>query len=94
MLTEFGHLEAIPRDPAAWPKGVRGAARLAGNLFEAWQDAVLYRTLATLRTDVPLAETLDDLQWRGPDEVALRALCAEVEMPDFSDRVLHGDKKG
>ncbi|MCA8950984.1 MAG: flap endonuclease [Planctomycetes bacterium] len=88
MLTRFGHLDAIPREVESWPPGVRGAARLADNLFGAFDDALLYRELATLRTDVPLAEGLDELQWRGADAAALQALGDELEMTGFVDRVV------
>ncbi|MCR9244783.1 MAG: flap endonuclease [bacterium] len=93
MLTAVGHIEAIPRDPAEWPKGIRGGKRLADNLFSAYDDALLYRRLATLRLDVPLVESLDDLQWRGIDEPALQELCDELEMFDFVDRVKSGGSK-
>jgi len=39
---------------------------------------MLYRTLATLRTDAPIAESLDDLRWTEPDRPALQALCEEL----------------
>jgi len=94
MLTAVGHLDRIPRDIVDWPKGIRGAARLANNLFEAFDDAMLYRRLATLRTDVPLPERLEDLQWNGVDEGKLRAVCDEVEMPDFFDRATGRQQKG
>ena len=55
----------IPDDPRAWPAGLRGAEGLAATLRERRDDAMLYRTLARLRTDVPLAETLDDLRVRS-----------------------------
>lgn len=78
VLSRFGHLDAIPPSAKDWGLKVRGADRLAATLRERKEDALLYRTLATLRTDVPLAETLDDLAWRGPDEAALDALEAEL----------------
>lgn len=65
LLGAYGHLEQIPDDPAAWSVAVRGADRIARALVEQREDALLYRTLATLRTDVPLAEGLDDLRFRG-----------------------------
>ena len=68
VLRVYGHLEAIPDDPAAWRVKVRGAARLAGNLAAGREAAMLYRRLATLRTDAPLTESGDDLRWRGPTE--------------------------
>ena len=76
VLARWERLEAIPDDAAAWAVPVRGAARLAESLRVGRAEAMLYRTLATVRTDVPLAEELEALRWRGerPDEVtALRA---------------------
>lgn len=78
VLTRYGHLEAIPDDPTGWDIKVRGAAGLAKTLSEQRADALLYRTLATLRTDVPLGESLDDLTWKGVDHPALEALCARL----------------
>ncbi len=75
VLGRLRHLEAIGEDPEAWGVKVRGAAGLAKSLSEHREEAMLYRTLATLRTDAPIVETLDDLRWRGPDRAALRALC-------------------
>jgi 5'-3' exonuclease len=68
VLGRFRHLEDIPDDPRRWDVPVRGAAGLAETLRTHRQEAMLYRTLATLRRDVPLREDLDDLRWRGPRE--------------------------
>jgi len=66
LLTKHAHLESIPRDHNQW--SVRGAEALARTLRDRFEDALLYRTLATLRRDVPLLESLDDLEFRGvPD---------------------------
>lgn len=78
VLARWKHLDAIPADPAQWDVKVRGAARLAEALNERREQATLYRTLATLRTDVPLTETLDDLAWRGPDPDRLQALAERL----------------
>ncbi|HEX6883545.1 MAG TPA: 5'-3' exonuclease H3TH domain-containing protein [Planctomycetota bacterium] len=86
LLGAFGHLEAIPADPGAWPTGVRGAARLAATLAARRDDALLYRTLATLRTDVPLVEDLEALAWRGPDPAALARIAASLEDADLAAR--------
>jgi len=48
---------------------------------------VLYRRLATLRTDVPIDESLDDLRWTGPDRPALEALCEELGERTLLDRI-------
>lgn len=66
LLAHYEHIEAIPDDPNAWAVKVRGAARLAGTLAERRDDALLYRKLATLITDVRLAEDLGALRWTGP----------------------------
>jgi 5'-3' exonuclease len=73
------HLEAIPDDPARWEVTVRGGATLAATLRERRDDVLLYRTLATLRTDAAIPCTLDDLAWRGVDPAALAALGAELD---------------
>jgi 5'-3' exonuclease len=72
LLGAFPRLEEIPFDPRRWPAAIRGADRLAQTLAACREDALLYRRLATLVADVPLAETLDDLRWRGvpPDRFA------------------------
>jgi len=65
-LAQYPHFEDIPKDWRQWPASLRGAQRLAGVLFEQWNDALLYRVLATLRLDVPVFETVDELRWKGP----------------------------
>ncbi len=65
VLARFEHLEQIPDDPKLWPKTVRCAERLAATLAGARALALIYRALTRLRTDVPLAESLADLAWRG-----------------------------
>jgi 5'-3' exonuclease len=77
VLGVYEKLEAIPADAAAWRVSVRGAAALGESLGVHRTEAFLFRQLATLRTDVPLTEGLDDLRWRGPDGAALAALAAQ-----------------
>jgi 5'-3' exonuclease len=66
VLSEYVHLEAIPKDWRNWHPSIRSAERLAASLFGSWSDALLFRTLATLRRDVPVFDTVDDLCWKGP----------------------------
>jgi len=66
VLRRFGHIEAIPVDGAEWRAGVGNSSRLASVLNEQRDLALLFRTLATLRTDAPLFESVDALRWRGP----------------------------
>jgi 5'-3' exonuclease len=74
VLAEYAHIEAIPDAVEQWRVQVRGAAALAANLTARRADALLYRRLATLRTDVPLGESLSELRWCGPDVAALTRL--------------------
>jgi 5'-3' exonuclease len=66
VLARFVHLEAIPLAAREWPESIRGADRLLGTLRERLGDVLLYRELATLRRDVPLRESLEDLRYRAP----------------------------
>ena len=88
VLAHYGHIEAIPDEATDWDVTVRGAKGLADRLAAARGEAMLYRDLTTLRTDVPLQESLEDLRWRGADAEALRALCAEIGFERFADEVL------
>ena len=76
LLGRFVHLEFIPLDVRAWPPSVRGADRLLQTLRERLGDVLLYRQLATLRLDVPLQESLEDLRYRGPDAARVSDLFA------------------
>ena len=68
VLSRYPHLEDIPKDWREWDASIRRARALAESLFSAWNDALLFRTLATLRLDVPVFETVDELRWKGPRE--------------------------
>ena len=66
VLSKYLHLERIQKDWHDWHPSIRRAQPLAESLFGAWEEAVLYRTLATLRRDVPVFNSVDDLRWKGP----------------------------
>jgi hypothetical protein len=84
----YQHIEAIPDDHTTWSvAGVRGVDKLAAALRAQRADAMLYKTLATLRVDCPITCDLDALAWRGPDTAALTALCEEIGLPLDSIRV-------
>ena len=87
LLARFGRIEDIPDDPKHWGVDVRGAASLAESLAPRREDAALYKTLATLRRDVPLTERLDDLEWKGARRDELEALCDEIGAGEFLSRV-------
>jgi 5'-3' exonuclease len=65
-LSVYSHLENIPKDWMKWDPSIRKTKVLSESLFSAWDDALLFRTLATLRLDVPVFDTVEDLRWKGP----------------------------
>ena len=75
VLSAHEHLEQIPDDERQWSVTPRGAAKLGASLRAGRQDALLYRRLATLRADVPLPETLADLEWKGVPRERFIAWC-------------------
>ena len=83
VLSKFGHLESIPADWREWHVNAANASALADTLSRERDRALLFRTLATLRTNLPLFEDVDQLRWRGPtpsfDEVATRLDAARTE---------------
>lgn len=84
VLAKFKHIESIPDDAKQWGLKVRSAERLAENLKNQRSDALLFRTLATLRQDVPHKENPDDLEWKGARE-QLKQICR-----DYGDDALPG----
>jgi len=66
LLARYVHLEDIPRDPREWSVRISGATRLADTLATQFDRALLFRTLATLKTDIPLFENVDELLVRTP----------------------------
>jgi 5'-3' exonuclease len=79
VLARFGQLEAIPAAVGEWHVNVRSAPSLAAALRARWDEALLYRQLATLRLDVPLPQTNpDELHWRGARRGPFIALCEEL----------------
>ncbi len=65
-LAQYPHLEDIPKDWQEWHPSIRKARLLSESLRNSWNDALLFRTLATLRLDVPVFDTVEDLHWKGP----------------------------
>jgi 5'-3' exonuclease len=86
LLRVFGHLESIPRDPKAWPPAIRQADVLAATLARDMDLALLYKKLATLVDDVPLAEELGDLAWNGVPAEAFATWCDGVGARTLRDR--------
>jgi 5'-3' exonuclease len=66
VLARFGHLECIPADWREWHVNAASAGALALTLSRERDRALLFRTLATLRTDLALFDEVEQLRWDGP----------------------------
>jgi 5'-3' exonuclease len=86
VLSRFKHIESIPSDPKQLGLGIGRATTLLGNLKKNYNDALLFRELSTLRRDVPIKETLNDLQWQGAYP-RLKKLCHELGDERIPERV-------
>jgi 5'-3' exonuclease len=78
VLAKFGHLEAIPADCREWRVNAANASALADTLRRERDRAMLFRTLATLRTDIRLFTDVDELRWDGPT-AAFDVLAARLD---------------
>lgn len=65
VLSKFCHLEHIPNDYREWRVDTANAFRLSDTLRREWENALLFRKLATLRTDILLFESVEELKWNG-----------------------------
>jgi hypothetical protein len=84
-LSHYLRLEDIPDAWQEWDPSIRRARALSESLCAVWDDALLFRTLATLRVDVPVFATVDDLRWRGPTE-AFAEHCRRMKAPELLAR--------
>ena len=85
VLARYGHIESIPGDSAQWRADVRNSGGLAGALTSQRERAMLFRKLATLRTDEPLFDDVETLRWRGPTEL-FGAYARHINAPELIER--------
>lgn len=85
VLSHYGHIENIPHAPGLWEITVRGSQKLCATLAEQYDDALLFRTIATIRYDVPVG-TPAEWQWAGPRE-GFSDLCARLDAHDVEKRL-------
>ena len=78
VLAHYGHLEAIPANHREWQVNATSPASLALNLAAQREQAFLFRTLATLRDDLPLFDDVESLRWTGPTP-GFEAVAARLE---------------
>lgn len=81
-LSQYPHFEAIPKDWKQWHPSIRRAQALSTVLFSGWNDALLFRTLATLRLDVPVFDAVEELRWKGPRPV-FEEYCQSMKAGDL-----------
>jgi len=84
-LSQYGRLEDIPKSWEQWHPSIRRARPLSESLFAAWNDALLFRTLATLRLDAPVFDSVEDLRWQGP-RPGFEKDCQRMKAPDLVAR--------
>jgi 5'-3' exonuclease len=87
VLNAYSHIEQIPEDVRAWTVRPRGAERLAAALNAQRDDAILYRKLATLVEDLPIAKSLDDVAFHGVPREKFLAWCEGVGAKDLPSRI-------
>lgn len=86
VLAKYKHIESIPSDPNKLGLGLGRATTLLENLKNNYKDALLFRELSTLRTDVPIKESLADLKWQGATS-KLKKVCLELGDTRIPERV-------
>ena len=86
VLRRYGSIEHIPDDEQEWDVKVRGAKRLAGNLANLRDDALLYKRLATLRTDANISTEFERLRWLGVPRTKFLTLCQDLGLGALASR--------
>jgi 5'-3' exonuclease len=85
VLAHYKHLENIPAYGDDWKIASMKPGSLAQTFRENRDKAMLFRTLATLRSDLPLFNSVDELEWRGPasyfPEIAARLESTHLKIP-------------
>jgi 5'-3' exonuclease len=88
VLSRYPHLEEIPASIRGWDLSVRGGAALAQVLRERWDEAILYRELATLRMDAPIPQQQpDELEWGGVPREPFTTMVKRLGADQLMDRV-------
>ncbi len=87
LLARYGHITSIPLDPGEWDVPVRGAARLATTLRDGYEDALLFRRIATVELGAPVSASVDEMLWTGPIAgTGLDQRCQELGVPRLAER--------
>jgi 5'-3' exonuclease len=87
VLSRYPHLEDVPKDWTKWDPAIKKARGLSEALVAAWDDAQLFRVLATLRLDAPVFQSIDELRWTGP-RADFADLCGVLKTPELLNRAV------
>ena len=85
VLARYLHLEDVPPAAGQWDVTVRGGAKLAKVLQDELEQALLFRTLATLQPDAPVSASVEDMAWRGPRD-GFERLAASLDADRLAER--------
>ena len=85
VLVKYGHIESIPGDWKSWGVNASKPAALAATLVRDHDQALLFRDLATLRTDIPVFDDVEELRWKGPTP-GFQALAKQLDAATTADR--------
>lgn len=85
VFSQYPRLEDVPKNWEDWNPSIRKARPLSETLFSNWEDALLFRTLATLRFDVPVFDSIDELCWKGPAK-GFEECCRRMNADGLVDR--------
>ena len=85
ILSRYPHLEDVPKDWTKWDPAIKKARALSEALMAAWDDALLFRVLATLRLDAPVFQSIEELRWTGP-RADFAESCSVLKAPDLLHR--------
>jgi 5'-3' exonuclease len=86
VLAKYRHIESIPSDWKSWGVNASKPATLAATLTRDRDQALLFRDLATLRTDIPLFDDVDELRWKGPT-AAFQSMAKQLDAAEESRRM-------
>lgn len=85
VLARYGRLEDIPAAGDAWDVPVRAAGKLAATLRSNFDEALLFRRIATIETDAPTIESVDEIRWGGP-RPDFAEVCESIDAPRLAER--------
>ena len=85
ILSRFGHIDEVPLDVTEWDIDLRGGAKLALTLSEHFEEALLFRRIATVDLDAPVSATVDEMLWAGP-QTGFDECCSAIGAERIAER--------